>query len=96
MPLDKETTSKKSPQADEVNDFHRYSDLDAKYESQHHTLGNRSTQAARGDHTHRDNNGVALLDGITFTLSRSANGPAILDQICDALELLGAVNNTTA
>lgn len=95
MPVDKETSSKKSPPAEDINDFHRYSDVDAKSESQHHTLGNRTTQAAKGDHTHRDGNGVPLLDGTTFTLSRSLNTASVIDQICDALELLGAVNNTT-
>lgn len=98
MPIDKETTSKTSPQAEIVNDFHRYSDLDSKYESQHHSLGNRSTQAARGDHLHRtgENNGLPILDGVVLSGSRSANTVAILGQICDALALIGASNNTVA
>lgn len=96
MPTDKETTAKGSPPAETVNDFHRYSDVNARTESQHHTLGNRPTEAAKGDHTHDGTNGIALLDGITFTLSRTANVASILDQICDALERIGASNQTTA
>jgi hypothetical protein len=79
-----------------VNDFHRNSDVDTRRESQHHTLGNRPGNASPGDHIHDGQNGIALLDGVSFTLSRTANVASILDQICDALEKIGAVNNTTA
>jgi len=96
MPVDKETTSKTSPPSEAVNDFHRNSDVDARKESQHHTLGNRPGNASPGDHVHDGQNGIALLDGVSFTLSRTANVASILDQICDALEKIGAVNNTTA
>ena len=95
MPIDKETTNKASPDRDVVNDFHRYSDKDSTTESQHHTLGNRPTQAARGDHTHRDNNGLSLLDGVILTGSVSLNTASVLDQVCAALAQLGAADNTT-
>jgi len=96
MPIDKETTNAASPDRETVGDFHRYSDKDANTDSLHHSLGNRPTQAARGDHLHRDNNGLPLLDGVILTGSRSINTVDIVRQICEALGTLGASNNTTA
>lgn len=95
MPIDKETENKKSPPSDDVRDFHRNSDVDSGALAQHHTLGNRPNQGARGDHNHQDNNGIQLLS-TPITGSRTANVASILDQICDQLELLGAPNQTTA
>ncbi len=94
MPVDKETTNLRSPDAETVNEFHRFSDLDSRAEAQHHSIGGTHNQSAAGDHNHRDGNGRPLLDDVTFTLSRSANTAAVLKQIIDALVLLGATDNT--
>ena len=96
MPVDKETVNTQSPDSQTVNDFHRFADTDSRTEAIHHTLGLTHAQAAFGDHNHRYGNGVPLLDGTTFTLSRSANLQAVLKQMIDALVLLGATDNTTA
>jgi hypothetical protein len=95
VPTDKETVSQKEPASEVVNDFHRYSDVDSRMESQHHTLGNRPTQSARGDHNHRDNNGTPLLSDVVLTGSTTTNTASVLSQVCAALELLGALDNTT-
>jgi len=94
MPVDKETTNLRSPDAETVNEFHRFSDVDSRAEAQHHSIGATHNQAASGDHNHRDGNGRPLLDDVTFTLSRSANTAAVLKQVIDALVLLGATDNT--
>lgn len=44
---------------------HAYSDLDSGPEAQHHTLGNRPEQAARGNHTHSISG--AVLPAATIT-----------------------------
>lgn len=40
------------PNPEEVNEFHRYSDVDNGPDSQHHTLGIDPNQSSPGDHTH--------------------------------------------
>lgn len=94
MPVDKETTNERSPDAQTVIDFHRYADTDSSAPAIHHSLGGTRNQAAYGDHNHRDGNGRPLLDDVVFTLSRSANTAAVLKQVIDALVLLGATDNT--
>lgn len=80
-----------------VLDFHRNDDLDTRAEAHHHTLGKASGQASPGYHTHDGQNSVAPLSGITFTGSRTNAGAiaVILNDICNALALLGATNNTS-
>lgn len=96
MPVDKETVNTRSPDSETVSDYHRYADTDASVNSIHHTLGLTHMQAAFGDHNHRDGNGRALLDDVTFTGSRSLNTATVLKQIIDALVFLGASDNTVA
>lgn len=96
MPIDKETTNANSPDAQTVADYHRNADTDQRVESIHHTLGNTRLQAAFGDHDHKDGYGTPLLDGVSFTGSRSLNTASILGQVLDALETLGASDNTVA
>lgn len=90
MAIDKETEDKRSPDAEVVADFHRYSDKDARAEAQHHTIGNTHAQASAGDHTHRDGNGLSLLSDVTLSGNVTANTASVLKQVTDALGLLGA------
>lgn len=85
-----------SPDRRAVNDFHRNSDLNSRPEAQHHDLGNGANQSAFGNHTHDGQRGLPLLDGVTFTGSRTNNTADIINQICNALANIGAVNNTGA
>lgn len=48
------------PNPDQVNEFHRYSDLDNSPEAGHHTLGIDPNQAASGDHDHDGRNSAFL------------------------------------
>ena len=95
MPIDKETFDKNSPDAEKVNDFHRYSDLDSSKNAQHHRIGRGDNQAAAGSHNHREGNGESLLEDHIFTGSRSANlQSTVLPSILAALVKLGATDNT--
>lgn len=81
--------------AEEVEKLHLNSDVDVRAESQHHTLGPGSTQAAAGSHNHDGSNSVALLEGVTITGSRS-NSTSITPSIIAALVRLGAIDSSTA
>ncbi|HEY5141351.1 MAG TPA: hypothetical protein VIJ25_18860 [Methylococcales bacterium] len=104
-PKDKvSATSKPStdlaPDARVVTAFHRFDDVNVSAESHHHTIGTSRGQAADARHNHRDGNGHPLFDNTVDVISGSrslATGavPAIIDQICDLLEKLGASNATT-
>ena len=87
--------SGRAPTAQEVQTIHRNSDVDARADSQHHTLGYTGTQAAPGDHNHRDGRSIAILDGITITGSKSGTNAAVLGSIVAALAALGASDGTT-
>lgn len=90
MPIDKETENKASPDSEAVNEFHRYSDKDARAEAQHHSLGTQHNQACHGDHRHREGIGLPLLDDVTLSGNVTANTASVLKQVTDALGLLGA------
>lgn len=77
-----------------VNEFHKKDDVDSSWDSHHHTLGTKHDQASPGDHTHNGENSKRLLQGTTITGSR-ASGAALVSVI-DALEKLGATDNTVA
>lgn len=57
------------PNPDEVNQFHRYDDVDVDPVSHHHTLGIDPAQASPGDHTHDGRNskqiGAGSVSGLT-------------------------------
>ncbi len=55
-----------TPNPDEVNEFHRYSDQDSVPEAQHHTLGQEPNQAAAGNHAHNGRDSK-VLDGYALT-----------------------------
>lgn len=95
---DTKTQEELAPASRVVLEFHRNDDLDVRSESHHHSLGNNMSQAAFGGHIHDGQYGVAVLSGVVFTGSRSqaAGISQILNQICNALTQLGAVNNTSA
>lgn len=90
------TPADPSPDARTVATFHRNDDVDARPESHHHTLGKGRNQATEGSHNHDGVTSVALLEGVTFTGSRSSNTADILNQVLNALANVGAVNSTSA
>ena len=77
-----------------VDDFHENSDLDARAESQHHTLGPSPTQAAPGNHKHDGGDSALLLEGETIAGSRSSDAWRI--SVNAILVRLGAIDNSTA
>lgn len=61
-----------APNPEEVNEFHRYDDLDNAPESHHHTLGIDPNQASPGDHNHDGRNSkllTALGDFVSKTVT---------------------------
>jgi hypothetical protein len=77
-----------------VDDFHENSDLDARAESQHHTLGPGPTQASPGNHRHDGGDSALLLEG--ETISGSRNSDAWRLSVTAILVKLGAIDNSTA
>lgn len=90
-----DSTSSASPDKRAVNDFHRNDDLDSRTDAHHHSTGNGANQAAYGNHIHDGQRGLPLLDGVTFTGSRTNNTADLINQICNALANIGAVNSTS-
>jgi len=88
------TTGNPKPSTDVVSDFHTYSDVDVRAESQHHTLGPNRTQASPGDHKHDGGDSALLLEGYTISGIRGSDAWAL--SINDILVRLGATNNSTA
>lgn len=93
-PESQTTGTSTSPDKRAVAEFHRNSDLNTRAEAQHHDLGNGANQSAYGNHVHDGQRGLALLDGITFSGSRTNNTADIINQICNALTAIGAINST--
>jgi hypothetical protein len=79
-----------------VQEFHVNDDLNSRPESHHHDLGTGRNQSSPGSHTHDGITSIAIMSGVTFTGSRSANTADIINQICNALSNIGAVNSTSA
>lgn len=77
-----------------VNKFHENDDVDSSQTAHHHTIGLRQDQVSSGAHTHDGKNSRKILKGTTITGSR-ASGAALVSVI-DALEKLGATDNTVA
>lgn len=77
-----------------VDDFHENSDVDARAESQHHTLGPNPTQAAPGNHTHDGGDSELLLLNETISGSRATD--AWRQSVNAILVRLGATDNSTA
>lgn len=86
--------SKDSPDPKTVAAYHKYDDSDGRPEAHHHTLGLTRSQASEGSHRHDGTTSIAILDGVTFTGSRGSNTADIINQICNALTAMGAINNT--
>ena len=82
------------PPSQVVDDFHENSDLDARAESQHHTLGPNPTQAAPGNHTHDGGDSVLLLENETISGSRASDAWRL--SVNAILVRLGATDNSTA
>lgn len=87
----------RSPRAKDVDDFHKYDDVDKGDIAHHHTIGNQKGQVAGGKHTHRGgSDGEPLLTGTIFTGIISAGYNATtFQQVIDALVQLGAVDTTS-
>lgn len=81
------------PSAEEVERFHTNSDVNARKESQHHTLGPGEFQASPGSHTHRGGDSLPLLEGLTISGSRNSDAWRI--SINQILVALGAADNST-
>lgn len=82
------------PTAEEVSTFHTKADTDSRPEAIHHTLGDGANQAARGDHTHRDGNGVPILLGVNISGARGTDAWRL--SVEQALVALGATSSSTA
>jgi hypothetical protein len=82
------------PPSQVVDDFHTNSDVDARSESQHHTLGPQPTQAAPGDHIHDGGDSRLLLEGVSIIGQRGTDAWAL--SINAILVRLGAIDNSTA
>ena len=82
------------PPAQAVDDFHTNSDVDARAESQHHTLGPNPTQASPGDHRHDGGDSALILEGETISGSRATDAWRI--SVNAILVRLGATDNSTA
>lgn len=82
------------PPSQAVDDFHTNSDVDARAESQHHTLGPNPTQAAPGDHRHDGGDSALLLEGETISGSRATDAWRL--SVNAILVRLGATDNSTA
>jgi hypothetical protein len=76
-----------------VDDFHENSDLDARAESQHHTLGPGPTQASPGNHKHDGGDSSLLLEGETLVGSRASDAWRL--SVNAILVRLGAIDNST-
>lgn len=90
-----ESESGSVPSAAEVSKFHTKADTDNRPESLHHTLGSGSSQAAAGDHNHRDGISAPLLDGITITGTKAGANSVFLTSVANALRELGATDSST-
>jgi hypothetical protein len=77
-----------------VDDFHENSDLNARAESQHHTLGPGPTQASPGNHKHDGGDSTLLLEGETITGSRASDAWRL--SVNAILVRLGASDSSTA
>lgn len=88
------TPGRDVPSSQEVNRFHTRSDRDSSKVAHHHTLGLDPNQASPGDHNHNGRNSKLLLDGVT--ISGSLSGGTALISVINALEALGATDNTVA
>lgn len=81
------------PPNDVVEKFHTNASIDTKKSDIHHTLGNKSNQAAAGDHRHNGSDSPLLLEGVVLTGSKGGN--AALASVVSALVKLGATDNTS-
>jgi len=82
------------PPAATVDDFHTNSDVDARAESQHHTLGPGPNQASPGDHRHDGGDSALLLENQFITGSRNSDAWRL--SVNAILVRLGATDNSTA
>lgn len=77
-----------------VQQIHKNADTDSGKTAVHHTIGPAPDQVASGAHVHDGNESRQLLSGVTITGARGGN--VALASVIDALEALGATDNTTA
>lgn len=95
-PLDSLLGNNNYLSAKQVDDIHRNADRDKNQNSLHHTLGTGRYQSAAGDHIHDGSTGAALLDDVIIegNLNTQAGVASAVTAIAQALEKLGAANNT--
>lgn len=82
------------PTSQAVDDFHTNSDLDARAEAQHHTLGPGPNQSAPGDHIHDGGDSALILEGQVISGSRASDAWRL--SVNAILVRLGATDNSTA
>jgi hypothetical protein len=82
------------PPAQAVEDFHTNSDLDARAEALHHTLGPGPNQSSPGDHIHDGGDSELLLLNETISGSRATDAWRL--SVNAILVRLGATDNSTA
>jgi hypothetical protein len=79
--------------AEEVDEFHRNSDVDLRPEAQHHTIGPQPNQAAAGNHKHDGGDSELLLTGMTISGSRASDAWRL--SVNAILVRLGATDSST-
>ena len=82
------------PPAQAVEDFHTNSDVDARAEAQHHTLGPGPNQSSPGDHVHDGGDSAFILEGQVISGSRASDAWRL--SVNAILVRLGATDNSTA
>lgn len=85
-------TSPEQPSTQAVTRFHANCDADVSQTSQHHTLGQKNSQASPGDHTHNGKNSKLLGKGKNVSFPTTANAAytqAQMQAVIDALRALG-------
>lgn len=84
---------KRDATSEEVDEFHRNSDVDLRREAQHHTLGPQPNQASPGDHIHDGGDSAKLLTGMTISGSRASDAWRL--SVNAILVRLGATDSST-
>ena len=86
------------PGPGEVNDFHRFDDVDYTPEAHHHTLGSDINQASPGDHVHNGRDSKLLPGYVaksTVAVTGSRGGNVALTNLLIALEARGVIDDQT-
>lgn len=75
--------------------IHVRSDVDQSWQSMHHTLGIKSSQAAAGNHIHDGITSKLIGDGLGLTLTGSKGGNVALTNLIAMLKTVISFTDTT-